>query len=194
MRMTRCMSVSINSWRDRPQVSAGLRHKTGVGRGGTHLDQIHLVEGLIAPWLLDIEDADDVLVVEVAQELHLTKSPQAEHGVVKRRDLLDGHLLAGGLVYRGAVELISNGGLVRKGCARMRTYQTTPYAPSPTTSWMSYCSLTLKEILREPAGFGGWARDIVEVVGEAGLASRSNDRSTATSWEVDRGPTQRCQD
>jgi hypothetical protein len=28
--------------------------------------------------------------------------------------------------------------------------QTTPYAPSPTTSWMSYCSLTLKEILREP--------------------------------------------
>jgi hypothetical protein len=28
------------------------------------------------------------------------------------------------------------------------SYQTTPYAPSPTTSWMSYCSETLKEILR----------------------------------------------
>lgn len=30
-----------------------------------------------------------------------------------------------------------------------RAYQTTPYAPSPTTSWMSYCSDTLKEIFRE---------------------------------------------
>jgi hypothetical protein len=35
------------------------------------------------------------------------------------------------------------------------TYQTTPYAPSPTTSWISYCSDTLKEIFLElplPAG------------------------------------------
>lgn len=35
------------------------------------------------------------------------------------------------------------------------TYQTTPYAPSPTTSWISYCSETLKEIFLElplPAG------------------------------------------
>lgn len=35
------------------------------------------------------------------------------------------------------------------------TYHTTPYAPSPTTSWISYCSETLKEIFLElplPAG------------------------------------------
>lgn len=56
-----------------------------------------------------------------------------------------------------------------------QTHQTTPYAPSPTTSWISYCSLTLKEILREPAGFGGWARDMVEDMAEAGLATRSKD-------------------
>lgn len=31
-------------------------------------------------------------------------------------------------------------------------YQTTPYAPSPTTSWMSYCSDTLNEIFLEPGG------------------------------------------
>lgn len=40
-------------------------------------------------------------------------------------------------------------------------YHTTPYAPSPTTSWMSYCSETLKEIFLElplPAG-GMVARD-----------------------------------
>jgi hypothetical protein len=34
-------------------------------------------------------------------------------------------------------------------------HHTTPYAPSPTTSWMSYCSDTLKDIFLElplPAG------------------------------------------
>ena len=36
------------------------------------------------------------------------------------------------------------------------TYQTTPYAPSPTTSWISYCSDTLKEIFLElPLPGGG---------------------------------------
>jgi hypothetical protein len=42
-------------------------------------------------------------MVEVPQELHLTQSPQTEHGVVKRRDLLDGHFLARWLVQCGAV-------------------------------------------------------------------------------------------
>jgi hypothetical protein len=42
-------------------------------------------------------------------------------------------------------------------------YHTTPYAPSPTTSWMSYCSDTLKDIFLElplPAGgmFAGYVR------------------------------------
>lgn len=54
----------------------------------------------------------------------------------------------------------------QEGCqgrpAMRKTYQTTPYAPSPTTSWISYCSLTLKEILREVAGFGGLDRDMVD--------------------------------
>lgn len=50
----------------------------------------------------------------------------------------------------------------RDDCGRV--YQTTPYAPSPTTSWISYCSLTLKEILREAAPvLGGFARDMVLV-------------------------------
>jgi hypothetical protein len=42
-------------------------------------------------------------------------------------------------------------------------HHTTPYAPSPTTSWMSYCSETLKDIFLElplPAGgmFAGYGR------------------------------------
>jgi hypothetical protein len=45
---------------------------------------------------------------------------------------------------------------------REEPYHTTPYAPSPTTSWMSYCSLTLKDILRDPDGFGGFERDMAE--------------------------------
>src|SRR5512142_2208534 len=49
----------------------------------------------------------------------------------------------------------------KKGRQACVTHQTTPYAPSPTTSWISYCSLTLKEILRDPAGLGGFDRDMV---------------------------------
>ena len=41
-------------------------------------------------------------MVEVAKQLHLTKCSEAEHGVVERRDLLDGDLLAGWLVDSGA--------------------------------------------------------------------------------------------
>ncbi|KAJ5061743.1 hypothetical protein J3E74DRAFT_329912 [Bipolaris maydis] len=40
---------------------------------------------------------------------------------------------------------------------------TTPYAPSPTTSWMSYCSETLKEIFLElPLPAGGMVAVVVD--------------------------------
>ena len=74
--------------------------------------------------------------------------------MVEWGDLLDSHLLFGGLVGSGAVSVVSS-------CHRstdtavVDTYQTTPYAPSPTTSLISYCSETLKETFREfgpPAG------------------------------------------
>lgn len=42
-------------------------------------------------------------MVEVAQELHLSESSQAKHGVVEGSNFLDGDLLARGLVYRRAV-------------------------------------------------------------------------------------------
>lgn len=69
-----------------------------------YLNQIHLLEGFVAPRLLDIENANDVLVVEVAQELHLSEGTQTEHGVVKRGDLFDGHFLARGFMYRRATQ------------------------------------------------------------------------------------------
>lgn len=63
-----------------------------------YLDEIDLVERIVSSRFLNIENGDDVLVVKVSEELHLSKSSQAEHGVVKRSNLLDGDLLSGGLV------------------------------------------------------------------------------------------------
>ena len=45
-------------------------------------------------------------MVEVTQQFHFTQGSQAEHGVIERSDLLDGHLLAGRLVdCRASVRL-----------------------------------------------------------------------------------------
>jgi hypothetical protein len=41
-------------------------------------------------------------VIKVTEELHLSESSKTEHGVVKRRDLFDGDLLARWFVYRRA--------------------------------------------------------------------------------------------
>jgi len=52
---------------------------------------------------LNIKDGNDILVVEVSEELHLTKRSEAEHGVVEGGNLLDGNFLTGRLVDRRAV-------------------------------------------------------------------------------------------
>ena len=85
--MTRCMSVSMSSCKMSTHEFAGRLEVT-------YLDQIDLGESLVIPRLLDVENGDDVLVVEVPQELHLSQCPQTEHGMVKWCDLLDGNLLA----------------------------------------------------------------------------------------------------
>jgi hypothetical protein len=59
-----------------------------------YLDKVDFGEGLIVPRLLDVEDGDDVFVVEISQQLHLSQCSQTEHGVVEGRNLLDGDLLA----------------------------------------------------------------------------------------------------
>lgn len=69
----------------------------------SYLNQVHLVEALVVTRSLDIQNGDDVLVVKVAQQLHLAQCPQAEHGVVEGGNLFDGNLLAGRLVNGGAV-------------------------------------------------------------------------------------------
>jgi hypothetical protein len=60
----------------------------------TYLDQVDLSECLVVSRLLDVEDGNDVLVVEVSEQLHLSQCSQTEHGVVKGCNLLDGDLLA----------------------------------------------------------------------------------------------------
>lgn len=92
----------------------------------TNLDQIDLVECLIASGLLDVKNADDILVVEVAQELHLAEGSQAEHGVVERRDLLDRDLLPRGLMYGRAGKKILSAIVALWQLGGLRTHQTTP--------------------------------------------------------------------
>jgi hypothetical protein len=62
--------------------------------GDKYLNEVDLLEAIIASRLLDVEDGDDVFVVEIAQQLHLSQGSQTEHGVVEGGDLLDGNLLS----------------------------------------------------------------------------------------------------
>ena len=75
--------------------SSDYAHNPGMV---AYLDQIDFVEILISAWSLDVQYGDNVLMIEVSQELHLTQSTQTEHGVVERRDFLDRDLLSGRLV------------------------------------------------------------------------------------------------
>ena len=128
----------------------------------THLNEIDLGKCLIIARLLDIENGNDVLVIEVAQKLHLSQGSQTEHGMIEGSNLLDGHFMAGGFVKGGAVTVYQPSS--SWGSCGLHAHHTTPYAPSPTTSWISYCSETLKEIFLElplpPA-----ARDMVAACG-----------------------------
>jgi hypothetical protein len=65
----------------------------------TDLNEVHFLEGLVVPGFLDIQDGNDVLVVEVAEELHLTECAETEHGMIERSNLLDGDLLARRLMH-----------------------------------------------------------------------------------------------
>lgn len=67
-----------------------------------YLDQIDLAKRLQASRLLYIKNRNDVLMVKVAEQLHLSQRSQAEHGVVERCDLLDRDLLTRRLVDCGA--------------------------------------------------------------------------------------------
>jgi hypothetical protein len=60
------------------------------------LDEIDVPKVVEGGGAEDVEDGDDVLVVEVAEELDLPESAEGEHGVVKGRDALDGDLALGG--------------------------------------------------------------------------------------------------
>lgn len=100
-----------------------------------YLNEIDLVEALVASRSLDVQDRNDILMVEVAQQLHLTESSQTEHGVVEGNNLLDRNLLTRGLVNRRAEPVSTS---LQAHAIKKNTYQTTPYAPSPMISAISY--------------------------------------------------------
>lgn len=70
---------------------------------GAYLDQVDFRERLIIAWFLDIQNGDDVLVIEVAQQFHFSQCSQTEHRMIERCDLLDRDLLPRRLVQSGAI-------------------------------------------------------------------------------------------
>ena len=54
------------------------------------VDFLKVVEGCGSE---DVKDGNDVLVVEMAEELDFAERPEAEHGVIERRNLLDRNFL-----------------------------------------------------------------------------------------------------
>jgi hypothetical protein len=60
------------------------------------LDEVDLLEALEIRGTEDIEDGDDVLVVEVAEELDFAEGAETEHGVVEGSYALDCDAALGG--------------------------------------------------------------------------------------------------
>lgn len=58
------------------------------------MNEIDLGKAIIITRSLDIEDRNDVLMVEISQQFHLSQSSKTKHGVVERGDFFDGNFLA----------------------------------------------------------------------------------------------------
>jgi hypothetical protein len=70
----------------------------------THLDQINFGKAFVVAGSLNIEDGDNVFVVKVSEQLHLTQRSQTEHRMVEWCNLFDRNLLARGLVDGRAIQ------------------------------------------------------------------------------------------
>lgn len=92
------MSVSISSCMLLVNRAYPIHAHLARWQSWTYLNQVNFIESLVVTGPLNIQDGDDVFVVKVSQQLHLTQCTQAEHGVIEWRDLLDGNLLARGLM------------------------------------------------------------------------------------------------
>lgn len=80
--------------REKKRSREKLAAPSGASKEGKYLNEVDLVKAVIASRLLDVKDGDDVFVVEIAQQLHLSQGSQTEHGVVEGGDFLDGNLLS----------------------------------------------------------------------------------------------------
>lgn len=90
MRITRCMSVSMSSYR----LALVFANKVKQKSRRFYLNKINFCEAVKGSRLLDIQNRNDVLVVEISKELHLTQRSETEHGVIERSNLLDCDLLS----------------------------------------------------------------------------------------------------
>ncbi len=127
--------------------------QVGVHELGDEVDVLEAVERCLPQ---DVLDPYDVLMVEVTQDLDLSQCTLRVCQVLERLvDLLDGDLLAGGVVNR----LVEGRDGMRTASARAgavavrararragRTEQTTPYAPWPMGLTSVYRASTSKRV------------------------------------------------
>ena len=66
------------------------------------LHEVNLFEVIETGGSQNVENGDDVLVMEVAQQLYLAQCPQAEHRVIKGGDTLDRNFSLGRCMDGGA--------------------------------------------------------------------------------------------
>lgn len=67
---------------------------TAGWRRQAYLNEIDLGKAIIITRSLDIEDRNDILMVEISQQFHLSQCSKTKHGVVERGDFFDGNFLA----------------------------------------------------------------------------------------------------
>ena len=151
------------------------------------LDEVDLSEGLVAARLLDVENGDDVFVIEVAEELHLTQRAQTEHGVVEGCDLLDGHLLARRLVQCRATTV--------SGMALVYSEATDciPYNTVGTLAYYILNVILLRHVEGDLAGsaLGSCARHDCELVGDKAVVEKCDGRGKVrvnSTWSAEECP------
>ena len=80
-----------------------IRIRKGQQGALTNLNEIHFSE-LREGWGAEnVEDGDDVLMIEMAEEFDLAESAEAEHAMVEGSDALDCDFALGGDVNGGAI-------------------------------------------------------------------------------------------
>ena len=66
------MHVRLHEFLQSTSFSLLSQHRSVLILAATNLNEIDLIERLVVSWFLDVQDADDVLVIEMSKQFHLS--------------------------------------------------------------------------------------------------------------------------